>query len=456
MFGKNNPYDIERSIKRDKAFNILIQSDSLGSEIKSCCQVVKIIDELNQFDEINVIFSPTQNNELRKVIKKNYNSEIATYKLENKYIIFKSENFSEIIKVLLKECYEKQFNKVKNTNLDKIDLMTIQSDRFDLIVLGEEDIKQLEPNNKLICKNDVLEKVRLYMINQKLFYIKKAYSIDETFYYIYRYNKVFPYFRYLYIVLCERKSGIKNDKLFEYANSLSTRLEFYCRACDQTKIECLRTPNNLTKSYIKYNFGYLIIIMTGIYDNLAWIINDIYKLNIRREDICMKIPIKLLKKCKKNSFLEKLSLKDKKLAEFISNDLTQKCIHLIYPIRDSLVHRNFFDSVFYCNKCKGRKNNLIKVPKIVYDIFKGIYIFNSNYLDSFIISNGVYIEPYKFIQFLDEIFVSKVNEILNRINLNSLINELSQEERERIKQCFKKYESGLYKFLDLDFKPIYF
>ena len=72
---------------------------------------------------------------------------------------------------------------------------------------------------------------------------------------------------------------------------------------------------------MKYNFGYLILIMTGIYDNLAWIIKYIYKLNISRENVNIKIPVKLFKDHKKKFFLEKLNLQDKVLTAFISDDL---------------------------------------------------------------------------------------------------------------------------------------
>jgi hypothetical protein len=457
MIEKNNPYDVARSTKRDKAFNILIHSDSLSNEIKSHDEIIKTIDELNQFDEINVVFNPTKDHELKNAIEENYNSEIGTYKFKDNFVIFESKNFSGIIKILFKECYEEQFKKVNNTSLDKIDLMTMEDDMFDLIVLQEEDIKQINSDNKLIDKSDALEQVRLYMINQKLFYLKKGYSIDETFYYIYRYKKVFRYYQYLWSVVCETNSEIKNDRLIEHTDSLSTRLEFYCRACDQTKIECLRSPNNLTASYMKYNFGYLILIMTGIYDNLAWIIKDIYQLNsIKEMEVGIKIPIKLLKDGKKNYFLEKLNLKDEALAAVISDDLTQKCIHLIYPIRNALVHRDFFNSVHYSNKSKGIEKNLIKVPQRTYENFKAMNTVNMNYLDSFILLDGVYIEPYKFIEFLDKIFISTVNEILNKIDLNLLISKLSPQGKERIEQCFKNYDSGLYNFLNLNCKPIYF
>lgn len=456
MFEENNPYDIPRSIKRDKAFSILIHSDSLSNEIKSCSGVIKTIDELNQFDEINVVFSPTKNDELRKVIEENYNSEMGIYKLENKYIVFESKNYSAVIKILLKECYEDQFKKVKNTSLDKIDLMTIVNNMFDLIILKEEDIKQLNPNKKLICEDDVLEQVRLYMLNQKLFYIKERYTTDETFYYIYKYKKVFMYYQYLWSVLCEADSELKKHKLFEYADSLSTRLEFYCRACDQTKIECLKSPNNLTASYTKYNFGYLILIMTGIYDNLAWIINDIYDMNIRKEEVGLKIPIKLLKEYKKSKFLERLTLKDKELAAFIADDLTQKYIHIIYPIRDSLVHRNFFNSIHYVNKAKGIEKNLIKVPQIIYEKVKEFGAVNIDYIDSFIILDEVYIEPYKFIELLDKIFVETVNKILSGIDLNILIDKLSLQGKQRVINSFEKYDSGLHNFFNLNYRPIYF
>lgn len=455
---KDNPYDIPRSFKKSEKFNILIHSDSISSEIKACSGKIEAIDKLNQLDEINVVFNPTEDVELRKIIENKYNSEIGSYKIKGNFMCFESKNFSGIVKILSKESYEEQFEKVNNTKLKQIDLTTMYNDMFDLVIVSAEDINQIKPDNRLTCINSVLELVRLYMINQKLFYVTKGYTIDETFYYIYRYKKIFYKYQYLWSAVCEMDSEIEKDDLMKYCDSLSTRLEFYCRACDQTKIECLKKPSNLTASYIKYNFGYLILIMTGIYDNLAWIINELYELNITDGlKVGIKIKKSLMNQNKKNYFLEELTSKDNKLAEFISDESIQNYIHLLYPIRDSLVHRDFLKSVQYCNKDNKIEKNLIKIPKIVYEDLKKIAITKNNYLDSFIVLDKIYyIEPYKFIEVMDDIFVRIVNNILREVDLSRITDKLSDKGKENFKQCIEKYESGLYEFFDLKIQPIYF
>ncbi len=108
------------------------------------------------------------------------------------------------------------------------------------------------------------------------------------------------------------KSNMVNGevKIFEMSSSLSTRLEYYVRTYDKFCIECLKTSNNDTSVYMHYYFNYMIILITGTFDNLAWIISELYDLKLNRMKIVLKKNDNEMNGNKDSAFIKSLRMVD--------------------------------------------------------------------------------------------------------------------------------------------------
>lgn len=437
-----NPYD-DVWLKVEQPLCILINTDSLAEDIKQHSEKIQKLCNINELNEVWVVFSPTEDKELEELIQNEYQCEIGKYDANEKFIGINYSHYQSIVMYIWKDSFENKLKKVNNSNLNSIDLSIMEDEdsEFDFVVMSLNDLGKIGNYCKAVDIDDIIEKIRLFMLNKHCFYVSKHYKIDETFYYLYRYKKTFSEYQRIW-------GNVYNIRgISEWVDSLAQRFEFYCRASDKTKIECLKAPNNTTASHIKYNFSYLILIMTGIYDNLAWIISIIYDLEIDKNRVGIKIPTKFLNNNKLTDYLRSLKDKNKELVEYISSPLTQKYIHLLYPIRDALVHRDFFNSVHFVNEKEKFEKNLVRIPLEVYNICGELDIFKSKCI--YKLGDEVFVEPYEFITIIGNIFENLVNDILSKIELKTLLSKYERNEEE--------YDiKNLSKFLGLKCEPLYF
>jgi len=89
----------------------------------------------------------------------------------------------------------------------------------------------------------------------------------------------------------------------------------------------------------EYDFAFSILLVTGIFDNLAWLICKIYEIELSKMDIKLIIPDEE----KKRKFIKAVEEKCSCLSDFLSMELTQAKISLVYPIRDTVVHLSFWE-----------------------------------------------------------------------------------------------------------------
>ena len=174
--------------------------------------------------------------------------------------------------------------------------------------------------------------IRHYLIFHKNYHISKRATIDEFFYYTYRHRCVFTNFQFFWM------SVIEKHICEEYATALDNRLELFCICEDKIKIELYKTQNNVTAMWLKYHISYFVLLCTGILDNIAWIIDKNYGLQLEKKN---KMHIDLVK----NEFIHPLRNKSNSLATYISSQDIVCKILAIRELRDRIVHRDFIQTV---------------------------------------------------------------------------------------------------------------
>ncbi|GLC89696.1 hypothetical protein LYSBPC_28230 [Lysinibacillus piscis] len=80
-------------------------------------------------------------------------------------------------------------------------------------------------------------------------------EINEGYYYLFRFKKVFINFQNVWTTVLNLEENIGYSKLINQFDSLLQRLNFICRAIDKLSFEALKNANNDTQDNILYHFG---------------------------------------------------------------------------------------------------------------------------------------------------------------------------------------------------------
>ncbi len=319
-------------------------------------------------------------------------------------------------------------------------------DRFDYIVAKGNSLSVLK-GNQHISADYAMELIRILLVNLGIFKIAPNNTVEEVGYYLYRYKKIFDKYQYAWTVAVKAKEGDFPIDAKKHLESLATRLEYVCRASDKVSYYSLQNPGNDTKARTAYHFSYMIFLATGIFDDLAWIIDTLNKLQLSKYDVELKDPKKMC---------NRLGNKNRKLSQYLLQDSTQNLIKLFYPMRDKFMHRKFIRAIGYTNPSKGYRKNLFSIPPKVIERIKSEFgegeLKKWGLVD---IGQETHMEAHFFSKKAMGALKEVVNGILGIIDWDEYVNDLSEEDKKEIKNSHKKYKESLANFLRM-WKPIYF
>ena len=224
-----------------------------------------------------------------------------------------------------------------------------------------------------VTQNNAVISNRLWFENQVFNYFLNIMTVSEAVKFL---DLFFKYNRKYHL-----KSNTTSNKgyLYELAlkeklphlthynpiiTALSFRAQYSLMAIDEMGIQPYLGVNNDTNDTSLYHFFYLIMLITGIFDNLALEANDILKINYLE-----KRKIGLSTKCC-NDFLKEIRVKNPDIRNHITNYVD--FIKLIYYFREKVIHREGLSVVtFHHNhKTEDWLASFIKVTKDVPDLAK--------------------------------------------------------------------------------------
>lgn len=452
-----NPF--EREPHETPLLRILVHTDSFISS-NNTINLDKLI-LLSQFEFLQVNFTPTQDERVNKKFEEDKIKPIQFLTRfaqdRNQFLtsitIFTGDDsyISTLIRAHKKQ-YELDSPVIMNSKILLKDLYAADSDQFDFFIVSESDdiLKSKFKSGKELNFNDAFKLIRIILVNNRYYYVVPRYKIDEGYYYLFRFKKVFINFQNAWTTVLNLEENIGDSKLINQFDSLSQRLNFICRAIDKLSFEALKNANNDTQDNILYHFGYYIMLVTGVFDDIAWILNFLYKLNLNRMDV-------VLKETRKCAFHTKLKHHNHELYEFLTRDDIQNHIGLFYPLRDTLQHRRFIKGMAY-KDMSNRKRNIFNFPKQIVEILSKLSADRSlkdfGLVDQY--GEKYYFDVYIFSNKSFEIVSMLVNNILDLIDWGNIISELPKHKIDEIEKSKKAYETGVHNFLGFAVKPLYF
>jgi hypothetical protein len=233
------------------------------------------------------------------------------------------------------------------------------------------------------------------------------------------------------------------SKFNPISTAISYRAEYALMAVDEMGIQYFLGANNDTKDNSLYHFNYLIILISGIFDNLALLSDQ--ELNINYKD---KRQIGLSKSGSK-LFLREIRERRPDIREHIHNYVD--FINLIYSFREDIVHRAGLPSMIFQKNSKsgGWKAQFIEISEEMakmikmcgdkkrdYDSFSEYGVYNSG--DIF------YVIPYILAISLVRSILQFIDEYLSLLNY-PLTSDLKTSNQDLIKELsiFERYHLGM-------------
>ncbi|XUX00123.1 MAG: hypothetical protein TUN42_09560 [Dehalogenimonas sp.] len=455
MHQRSNPF--ERELGSVPLFRFVIHPDSLSEELREPSSEIRRILGLNHFKGIEVLSLPTAAPELKTILEKS-SIPVGEYITEDERVDIKLSTG-----VVLPGIPHKLPNSTQPfivpSKVTYLDLYGAKNGDY-LIVSKNDPLLFCDSNQiqTVISAEAALDYIRIMFSKHGVFFIQPKYPVylDESFHYLYRFKKLYWAFQYPWtIAVYAPESWAKKNVLEQLLDSLSQRLKFLCRAYDNVAFYSLKNADNATSDNALYHLSFFTMLATGILDNLANIIKEMYDIEVKKQiDITLKISEK--NASVKSVFYSELQKKNFGLFEFLSSQPTQKQIQAFYPIRDSLQHRELpkgsrfhFGDPFKSPYSKvvnlfeirvEAKNRLQSIPEASRCLIKYV-------IDDFL-------DPYEFIKWAQHSLVNIVNETLTRIDWEPVISDFPEESQKKIRESQNLCAQGAWQILGFHAEPI--
>jgi hypothetical protein len=206
---------------------------------------------------------------------------------------------------------------------------------------------------------------------------------------------------------------------------------------------CLGEINNDTSANLLYYLGYFIMLCTGAFDDIAWMLNNLYKLQLHRKNISLK----------GKEFRKKLEQHNKQLFNLImENAPFYNKISQYYPIRDVLQHRNFLASGTLHGL--GETSHYIILDEEAYKkLFDKIKIKSQKQTDEQ--STEYSVAPKILLEYLFKELFEIINEIYKTVDWNVYKNELDANSLKSVENTMAKYNKGTGSLWGFHGEPMY-
>lgn len=449
MVLKTNPFD--RAPGTIPLMRFMLHTTSLIKETMIEGSPAYRLSRINSFKEVEISSLPTQDEQLAELL---YKLGIIPIQHLNKHSSNRLDESDSPLKSISSRYITNLWKPLAPNSKVKIaDLYA--SNHSDYLVVGENEpsLKISTSDVNIITAQQALENIRILFTAHKLFYLTNEHQpIEEFVYHIYRFKKLYPAYQQAWTIAAYAQEKNLPSRLYDHLSSLGTRLDFICQAYDKVAYSALKSANYIEQNRQLYHLAFFIMLITGIFDNLAHIIATHYRFKISNTmGIGLRIPIKL-RNSKSKTFYELLSDKNHQLSEFLTSEPIQKNINIIYPLRDFLQHREFLSSTILQEISKPPQNFF----EISSDCIK--QILNSSPKLNFISCFGEIslLSPLLFIEWAQNLMITIVNKVLSSLDWNVYYANLSPEIVSEIKSSHENLQLELWHLLNLPEEPLYF
>jgi hypothetical protein len=446
-----NPLD---KIPLPAAPAVLVHTDSLIAEIIQGNKDIQRLIKIATLRSCAIVFTPVENPEVQNILHENDLDVANYYLLDNQYIV-KSNFIHASFSFETEDKFAEEFQLQNGYTLN--DSMLIGNRYF------HHYVSNTIPGSTPI--HLILDILQVYHVKNKIFRSDQNSSTNQFFYDLISVNKQIPAYKSLVIQFNYLKNAYSTDfsTIENLLQSLSDRMMLMNKSVIELKYQSLKTVSNDASTEIMYHLSYFVILVTGSFDNLAWIINYIYDLGFSLES-SNKNKVKLQNahspsKKPNELYYKSLSLKAPAISDYLLSEKISCLIDFVYPLRDAIQHRSFIKPLTVTKVSSGKTipNKLLiwfpdDVRKILQRFFSpASFGFEEDTSQSM---RRDYYDIYIFSKKLHAEMIELVNAISTKIILEEVV-KVTDEQTEKIRLAQQQYEDNPFVGLGIQHEMAY-
>jgi hypothetical protein len=430
---KSSPTPFDRSPEVRPLVKLLVHSRSLSPRFTVGDQLTTKLLMLGSFDFVEILATPDDDSA--------FLTALASFGVEAANVVATEGNWG------LKRTHSSRMIGPVQTSIDYsepvvpgsrvtwLDFIMARNLDYDYFVVDREDplFSSSATRNNDISVEEAIDRVRLLSVRAGVFCILPNYRVDEGFYYLYRFKKIFGSFQKAYTTAV---FGSMTNHARERLDSLAQRLAFICRAADQASI---------------YSLG------RAMHDNqdrsLAWFIAEYYNVQFNK----MGVSIRKFSDNKPNDrFFIAIQAANSKLYQVLTAASFQTRLNLFYPVRNRLHHGVFINGVRVMGGTSDDGDKFV-LPQEAISLMEELD--GADYRHRWGVTSRIdrnFVDPHRYVSRSVEIAASIVNEFLDAFDWEALIAKLPAEQAIQIRESLERYNTGLGHFLGWSAEPLYF
>jgi hypothetical protein len=317
---EHNPF--ERTSDQGPLLTIVVHTASFEEAILAENPLIKRFLRLPH-ERCRVVWTPTTNEEVRRWLRRTSWGEISEYEVNGEWLDIRKPSVVRHRIPYLGDLHRPAETGSRVTVLDEL---FTHPRSVDLFVVADGDPFLLrDPRRRVyVGPEDAFNLVRVLATKRQS---------EDSFYFQFRASKLFPAADLPRVAMGVARDHGFPQGLREQIESFRHRIELILRAADQVAYHSLRRPDGRAASECGYHLAYFIMVVTALFDELAWTIAHRYGLKLSAPQMVLR------QRPKDDAFFRKIQAINSDLHTFLVDPATQAVIRLFYPARDQVQHR---------------------------------------------------------------------------------------------------------------------
>jgi hypothetical protein len=414
---EHNPF--QRATGTGTLLTVVVHTPSFEDAVLADARLVKRLFQLAH-GRYRVIWTPTENKKVERLLRQARWAQVGEYEAQGEWLVINTQMGAPLRHriPLLGDLHRPAEEGSRVTVLDELFMHPLAVDLF--IVAAGDSFLTRDPRRRVyVTPEDAFNLVRV---------LATSTDPDDWFYFKYRVAKLFPASDLPRVAMHVARDFGFPPELREQIESFRHRIELILRAADRVGYHALRRPDARAAGKCGYHLAYFIMLVTGLFDELAWTIAHRYGLRLSAQQMVLR------QRVKDQKFFREIKLADPDLHTFLIDPVTQATIRLFYPARDQVQHRTVLATQLVSEPRPQRV--LAQLPD---DTLQDIRTLSVNAGEDWgLVDGGVagQVDPYLFTLAAVPAVARVTNGVLERMGWERYVDALPEDTREEKRSWF--------------------
>lgn len=324
MFDDTEQNPFERASGTGPVLTAVVHTASFENAVLAGDPLVQRLFQLSH-GRYRLVWTPTSNEQVEWCLRRARWASVGEYEVKGEWLVINAQTPGPVRHRIpyLGDLHRPAEEGSRVTVLDELFTHPLAVDLF-IVADGDPFLKRDPRRRMYVTPEDAFNLVRVLAI---------ATDSNDGLYYLYRSAKLFPAADLPRVAMHIAQDYGFPPELRNQIESLRHRIELILRAADRVGYHALRRPDGRAAGKCGYHLSYFIMLVTGLFDELAWTVAHRYGMKLN--------PYQMVLRQRRNDqkFFRAINGANPDLYSFLVDALTQATIGLFYPARDQVQHR---------------------------------------------------------------------------------------------------------------------